>query len=115
VDDEEEMAAVMGDTLKTKGHHVTTALSGPEALEVLSREKVDIVVTDFGMPDMTGLALAIEIKKRWDPYAPPVILMSGTFSREMVFPENELSDVVAFLSKPFSEETLMETILNALR
>jgi FixJ family two-component response regulator len=40
--------------------------------------------------------------------------MSGTFSREMVFPENELSDVAAFLAKPFSEETLMEAIRNAL-
>ena len=114
VDDDEEMSSVLEDTLNAKGHLVTSAPSGPEALEILSREKVDVVVTDFNMPDMTGLALAVEIHNRWDPYAPPIILMSGTFSREMVFPENELSDVAAFLAKPFSEETLMEAIRNAL-
>jgi len=115
VDDEEKMASLVRNMLEAGGHQVTTALSGPEALEILSEQKVDLIVTDFNMADMSGLALAIEIGRRWRPYAPPVILMSGTFSEEMLFREREFSDVAAFLAKPFSVETLMDAIHTAMR
>ncbi len=110
VDDEQEIVNLVTEMLGAKGHRVTGTLSGAEALELLANQKTDIVIADFNMPEMSGLVLAIEIGRRWRPYAPPVILMSGTFTEEVLFRDKELSDVAAFLAKPFSVETLLDAI-----
>jgi len=110
VDDEPEMASLVGNMLEAKGHQVTTVSGGLEALEVLSATRFDLVITDFNMPLMSGLGLAEEIWTRWHPFSPPVILMSGTSSEEVALREKGPPDVAAFLSKPFSVEDLMETV-----
>jgi len=114
VDDEEEMANLVHDILDAKGHRAVTASGAVEALEIMSEHKVDLVITDYAMPGMSGLELCREIRRRWRPYSPPVILMSGTFSEEMLLREKESPDVAAFLSKPFSVEALMDAIHSAM-
>jgi CheY-like chemotaxis protein len=110
VDDEVEAVSLTRDMLEAKGHRVTIAFSGLEAIETLKDTKFDLVITDFNMPLMSGLGLAEEIWTRWHPFAPPVILMSGTSSEEIPLCEKGSPDVAAFLSKPFSMENLMETV-----
>jgi len=110
VDDQEEVASLLGDILKAEKHRATIARSGREALEILSRQKIDVVLTDYNMPGMSGTELAGEIRRRWRPYAPPVILISGTYSEEVLSREEHSSDVAAFLAKPFSGESLLEAI-----
>lgn len=115
VDDEEEMASLVGSMLEAKGHAVTIAHSGRETIEILSRRRVDVVVTDYSMPGMSGTELATEIRNRWQPYAPPVILMSGTSSKVIALSEEGWSDVAAFLAKPFSVEALNDAIHTVVR
>ncbi len=57
------------------GHKVTVARSGPDGLEALRNEKVDIVIVDYRMPQMNGGEVVREIK-RANPKL-PVILLSG--------------------------------------
>ena len=62
--------------LKDLGHTVIEAYSGPEALKILgSGKKIDVVVTDQGMPQMTGLQLAEKIQASWPDL--PIILATG--------------------------------------
>ncbi len=61
--------------LEDLGHTAIPALSGKEALSILERNAVDLVLTDYAMPEMTGLELAREVEARWPGLH--VLLASG--------------------------------------
>ena len=86
------------------GHTGIAASSGKEALEILRHQgPVDVVITDYAMPHMTGLQLADAIKKEWPEL--PVIIATG-------FAEMQ-SEVQAFLprlAKPFTEAELVKEL-----
>lgn len=115
VDDEEGIVLTLKRLLvKTERQslQVITATSGEEALEHLSRERIDLVVTDVMMPGMSGLDLLVEIKNRF-PYT-PVIVMTA-------YPTSELKRATLlkgglhFLEKPFDIHDLREKIVAALQ
>jgi PAS domain S-box-containing protein len=91
--------------LEELGHIVFQAYSGTEALDVLRREEsIDLVITDQGMPKMTGTQLAKAIRKEWPDM--PVLLATGyaEIKRE------EVMDLPK-LSKPFSENDLAAALI----
>ena len=62
--------------LEDLGHTGIAASSGKEALDILRQQgSVDLVITDYAMPQMTGLQLADAIKKEWPEL--PVIIATG--------------------------------------
>ena len=63
VDDDPGLLKLLGMRLVSEGYSVVTAESGPEALRVLGREKVDLVISDLRMDEMDGLQLFSEIQK----------------------------------------------------
>ena len=66
VDDDDRVRVMLGDLLQADGHCVLQARSGAESLSVLERGvRFDLVLTDHGMPGMTGLELTRTIKTRW--------------------------------------------------
>ncbi len=75
VDDEEMVRGVISKLLTIRGHHVVSAASGPEALSTFSAGLFDFVITDQGMPEMSGRGLAYQIRKA-DPSI-PIILLTG--------------------------------------
>jgi PAS domain S-box-containing protein len=108
VEDEPEVLDVIRAMLAATGHTVTTAASAREALELFEREPIDVVVTDLGMPGMTGLALAEEIKRRRPV---PVVLLTGW--------ADELDDtnprhVDVLLAKPVTRERLLMGLAKAV-
>ena len=86
------------------GHTGIAASSGKEALEILRHQgPVDVVITDYAMPHMTGLQLADAIKKDWPGL--PVIIATGF--AEM---QSEGQPVVPRLAKPFTEAELVKEL-----
>ena len=75
VDDEETVMSVLVEMLRGMGHHVSAALGGPAAIEILRTEQFDVVFTDLGMPDVNGWDLASVVKTRRPDCA--VVLVSG--------------------------------------
>ena len=75
VDDDGLVLANTGALLEDLGHRVVYSVSGAEALAALKDNAVDLVITDYAMPQMTGLDLALEIEARWPGL--PVVLASG--------------------------------------
>src|SRR5215210_6380322 len=69
VDDERSMRELLSIVLKRDGHNVVTAEDGRAAVEVLKRERIDILITDIRMPHMNGVDLLREAKR----IAPDVI------------------------------------------
>jgi two-component system response regulator (stage 0 sporulation protein F) len=63
VDDEEAMLSFIGKRIEQWGYEVIKAASGKEALEILEKNSPDIVVLDYLMPGMDGIATLMEIRK----------------------------------------------------
>jgi two-component system cell cycle sensor histidine kinase/response regulator CckA len=108
VEDEPEVLDVIRAMLVGTGHMVLTAASGREALELFEREAVEVVVTDLGMPGMTGLVLAEELKRRRPV---PVVLLTG-WADELDDAHRRHIDVV--LAKPVTRERLLGGLARAL-
>ncbi len=83
--------------------------SGQEALEILARFPVDVVVSDMRMPNMDGPQLLTEIMKRFPRIVR--IALSGQADREMTL--KSVGPTHQYLSKPCSAKTLKETIRRA--
>ncbi|MBK8277271.1 MAG: response regulator, partial [Nitrospira sp.] len=75
VDDDADMRELAYDMLKDRGHQVTMAGSGEEALKRLSEEDYAVVLTDLRMKGMEGIELLAEIKRRYPDIN--VILMTA--------------------------------------
>src|SRR5215472_15045369 len=78
--------------LEEQGHRVTMARSGEEALEEFSRQKFDLVITDYKMPGMDGLELISRLRQQGP--RPPVILLSGFVDSLGLCRENTGADAV---------------------
>jgi len=113
VDDEPILVEMGRDMMKRMGYHVVTKTSSIEALEVFNAEpqRFDLVISDQTMPNLTGVQLAKEIRKKRADI--PIILFSG-FS-EVIDEDNYKSQGInAFLMKPILEKDLATTIRNVL-
>ncbi len=107
VDDETMVRSVLSRLLAMKGHRVSEAGSGPEALEVLQAESFDLVFTDQGMPEMSGRELARAIRSAMPGL--PIVLLTG--DTDAGTPD---SDVSLVLAKPFRIEELESSIQNLI-
>ena len=108
VEDEPEVLDVLRAMLSAAGHTVFTAASGREALELFDHETVDLVLTDLGMPGMTGLALAEQLKRQ---RAIPILLLTG-WADELDAATAPSVDMV--VAKPFTRERLFEALARTL-
>jgi len=77
VDDEYLIADILGYAMEDEGYMVVKASNGRRGLEVLDRERPELVITDFMMPVMDGLEFARAIRARSGSADLPIILMSG--------------------------------------
>jgi CheY-like chemotaxis protein len=107
VDDEETPRTLRKLILQKQGYQVVTAASGDEALEVLNRANIDLVLSDQMMPGMTGTELTKSVKAMRP--AMPVILISGVNE----IPE-DASYADRFISKIGGPELLFKTVLDVL-
>jgi len=106
VDDEFGLAQMLRDMLHDSGFEVTLAINGRLALEILTEEKVDLVLTDMMMPVMDGAELATMMRKDHKHRDTPIIMMT---SLPTAPPRPEgLFDAV--LRKPFTPELLLRTL-----
>jgi two-component system NtrC family sensor kinase len=114
VDDEAEVREVLGEILASAEHLVETASSGREALARLESRPYDVVLTDVRMPDMDGLTLFEEIKRRWPERAGRVVFVTGDTLSETL---RELADSgrCAILEKPFAPDDVRRVVTEVAR
>jgi CheY-like chemotaxis protein len=113
VDDEENIRSIAEATLRQFGYKVVTAVDGTDALAVYAerRDKVAAVLTDLAMPYMDGTAL-IRALRKLDPDL-KIVAMSGLMNEDQAA-ELKTLNVNAFLSKPYTAETLLNTLATVL-
>jgi CheY-like chemotaxis protein len=108
VDDDSLVLTNMAAMLEDLGHQVFEASSGQQALEILHREsRIDLVITDHVMPQMTGLQLVHRIRAEW----PAVRVILATGYAEL--PADTDPDLPK-LAKPFFQHDLIQSVNNAV-
>lgn len=110
-DDEEDILEIIQDRLEACGFKVTTATNGVEALRKITTEKFDGVFLDVKMPEMTGIEVLEEVRKK-DRKLPIIIITSST-SREAAI-SSLAKGANEFILKPFDWPELKEKIQKVL-
>src|SRR5262245_4444913 len=97
VDDDPQVASLLGDTLKRAGHAVEFATNVVEALQVLARTQVELIITDYRMPGLSGLEFISLLKD--EGYEIPMILITGHGSIEQAVSAIK-TGAVDYITKP---------------
>ena len=111
VDDEPVVGMMLGHTIERAGHHAIGATSVPEALQVLARGGVDLIISDHQMPGLTGLDF-LEILKR-DGVDIPLIMLSGFASIEHAVAAIK-AGATNYITKPVDAQSLELAVDQAL-
>jgi CheY-like chemotaxis protein len=102
VEDGLDLGPLLRETVEEWNHRALLAQTGAEALEVLAREQVSLMLLDHELPDMTGIQV-LEALRSLSRAIPPVVLMSAA---PRLDPDRRLPEVVEVLRKPFDLEDL---------
>jgi len=111
VDDEPSIGLILQDTLERAGHRALGVRSVPEALQVLAREQVDLIISDYRMPGLTGLEF-LSLLQRED-YDIPLIMLTGHASIEHAVASMK-AGAIDYITKPIRPEHLLLAVDQAL-
>lgn len=112
VDDEVNILNSLRRGLAEEGYTSYFAKSGKEAIEIMEQHKVQVIVTDMRMPEMTGLELLKKVSERW-PKTVSIILSGYTQLQQILTTINQV-DIFKFITKPWNLEAFTEVIQKAL-
>ncbi len=113
VDDETTIRELLYDAMTRKGYEVTTAASGPQALELMKTDRPDIVLIDMKMPGPSGLETAASIRAFDD--ALPMILMRGAGDQDVPEAERKRLGIADVLRKELGVELFLSAVEMALK
>jgi DNA-binding NtrC family response regulator len=111
VDDEPSVGLILEDTLTRAGHRAIGARNVVEALQVLSRESIDLILSDYRMPGLTGLEF-LELLKR-EGYDIPLIMVTGYASIEHAVAAIK-AGAIDYVTKPIRTQQLELAVEQAL-
>lgn len=98
VDDDEQIREILSDMLTIDGHSSTTCADGYEALEAIDSQPYDLVITDLGMPGMSGLDLAAVVHEKYPDL--PIAMITG-WGTQIDEEDASMSGIKIVLPKPF--------------
>jgi DNA-binding NtrC family response regulator len=111
VDDDDTVCRIVRRMLSGEEYEVRAANSVAAALKIIEQESFDVYVLDYKLPDGSGLDVAGRIREKRG--AVPILLMSGYDPSAVALRADQLG-ITDFLQKPFSRETLSETVKKAI-
>jgi CheY-like chemotaxis protein len=112
-DDETHILHVVSLKLRNAGFTVLTARDGQEALEIAQQEKPDLIITDYHMPQLSGLELCQRLKRDRATSGIPAIMLTAR-GYHLDPNDTEQSGILRMLSKPFSPRQLLTTVNEVL-
>ena len=111
VDDEESIRFSLKGGLEDEGYHTLLAADGEEAVQVIEKNEIDLILLDIWMPGKDGLQILEELNK--DGFRPPVIIMTGHGSIDTAIRATRLG-ALDFIEKPLDLNKIIITINNTL-
>jgi two-component system, NtrC family, response regulator AtoC len=111
VDDDLDVLEVLKDRLESLGYRVLAAANGKESLELLEKQNPQIALLDIEMPDMSGIEVLKEIRKRGIDVTVVMITAHGTIERAVQAMKGGAYD---FIPKPFEPDHVALIVQKAL-
>ncbi|MBI3568303.1 MAG: sigma-54-dependent Fis family transcriptional regulator [Gemmatimonadetes bacterium] len=111
VDDDPSVGLILQDTLERAGHHTVGARNVPEAFQVLARGGVDLIISDYRMPGLSGLEFLNLLAR--DGYDVPLIMLTGYASIENAVASIK-AGAVDYITKPIRPQQLELAVDQAL-
>lgn len=112
-DDESHILNVVSLKLRNAGYTVVTARDGQEALELAQAERPDLLITDYHMPQLSGIELCRRLKQEAATSKIPAIMLTAR-GYNLEPGDTEESGILRMLSKPFSPRQLLTTVTEVL-
>ena len=109
VDDEKDVVEFYRDLLEDNGYEVSFAYDGLKAMELVKREKPDLILLDLQMPEETGTGFYRKLHNKNDFKDIPIIIVSGLAGRNLA-----VSKSVVVIDKPPEEAKILEEIQRSL-
>ena len=114
-DDQEKIRPMLKSLLEPRGHEVTLAINGREALNQFRPDKIDLVITDILMPDMEGIETIRELRKVDADLK--IIAMSGggTIGATEYLRMAGMFGAKETIEKPFNVRDMLDIVLECLK
>ena len=112
VDDEPAVGLILEDTLERAGHRAVGARNVPEALQILGRDSVDLIISDYRMPGITGLEF-IDMLQR-EGHDVPLLMLTGYASIEHAVSAIK-AGAIDYITKPVQPEQIELAVAQALQ
>ncbi len=110
-DDEKDIVSALRIYLTTEGYQVYEAYNGKEALEILSREEIHLVLMDIMMPVMDGITAMVKLREQSN--VPVIMLTAKSEDTDKVLGLNIGAD--DYVTKPFNPVELQARVKSQLR
>ncbi len=115
VDDMEAMRSMVGSCLREMGvQNIYYAGNGKLAWEELNNKKVDLIICDWDMPEVTGIEFLEKIKRNEQTQQIPFLMLTASVEKSKVFKAIEFG-VNDYLAKPFKPKDLEYRVVKLLR
>ncbi len=109
IDDSAMLLSFVKEILGEQNYRVLTAPTGTEGLEISRSALPDLILLDFVLPDMKGDAVCRKLVADPTTAKIPVVYVSG-FGSDLQTDNDEIPNVIGALSKPFTSETLIDSV-----
>lgn len=115
IEDEAALQKTFGDILKSEGFEVISALDGETGLNLVKKEKPDLVLLDLILPKIHGLDLLKEMKQNENTKNIPVIVLTNVESIEEIDKALELGATTYLVKSDYSLEDVIAKVKKALK
>jgi two-component system chemotaxis response regulator CheY len=113
VDDSATVRQTVSITLDKNGYKSLSAVDGQDALKVLEKEVVDMVITDLNMPNLDGFGLTKELRNGSKTRFTPIIILTTETDSDMKAKGREVG-ASGWIEKPFQAINLIKVVRMAL-
>jgi len=110
VDDEPEIVKMVQKIMESRGHRVTTAKDGLEAVETAKRERPDVMILDLNLPKIDGFEVCKRIKSDADTKHIPVVMLTAAYVTVQDAEKGVGAGADEYVVKPFLREVLVHNV-----
>jgi response regulator RpfG family c-di-GMP phosphodiesterase len=112
IDDEANILSALKRLFRPLGYNIFTAKSGAQALAILEKEPVDIVISDMRMPQMTGAEVLERIRGKWPDMVR--ILLTGYADITSTIAAINRGEIYRYIAKPWDDNDIVLIVRDAL-
>ncbi len=109
IDDSNTNVVLLEAVLNTKGFETQTALSVKDAIPLIKQKKPALILLDLLMPEVSGFDFLEQVRKEYDLYDIPIIVVSA-LTDELNIEKTKQLGAVEFIKKPIDITNLVDTV-----